>query len=166
MYEELLKQCRDCIDCLCGDCKYEHLQKPGNFVPCMNALLGEAADAIERLQYYNVFWQEAAKMAHAHVPQWSVIESRPMDEEERQYYSEHYGYDLTDDEAIIYCCQLPEDGEEVLVCDKWGHVWIDTFDNDPDYGIGFETNGDMDGIVAWMPKPKPYKPPKESETNG
>jgi len=48
--DELVKQCRDCIDCLCGDCKYEHLQKPGNFVPCMNALLGEAANAIEELQ--------------------------------------------------------------------------------------------------------------------
>ena len=49
MYDELVKQCRDCIDCLCGECKYEHLQKPGNFVPCMNALLEEAADAIEEL---------------------------------------------------------------------------------------------------------------------
>ena len=49
MYDELVKQCRDCIDCLCGECKYEHLQKPGNFVQCMNALLGEAADAIEGL---------------------------------------------------------------------------------------------------------------------
>ena len=52
MYDELVKQCRDCIDCLCGECKYEHLQKPGNFVPCMNALLGEAADAIEELSKY------------------------------------------------------------------------------------------------------------------
>ena len=50
MYDELVKQCRDCIDCMCGDCKYEHLQKPGNFVQCMNALLGDAADAIEELQ--------------------------------------------------------------------------------------------------------------------
>ena len=49
MYEELVKQCRDCLDSLCGECKYEHLQKAGNFVPCMNALLGEAADAIEEL---------------------------------------------------------------------------------------------------------------------
>lgn len=49
MYDELVKQCRDCIDCLCGECKYEHLQKPGNFVQCMNALLGDAADAIEEL---------------------------------------------------------------------------------------------------------------------
>lgn len=52
MYEKLVKQCRDCIDSLCGECKYEHLQKPGNFVRCMNALLGEAADAIEELIAY------------------------------------------------------------------------------------------------------------------
>lgn len=51
MHEELVKQCRDCIDSLCGECKYEHLQTPGNFVTCMNALLGEAADAIEELSY-------------------------------------------------------------------------------------------------------------------
>ena len=49
MYDELVKQCRDCLDSLCGDCKYKRLQKPGNFVPCMNALLREAADAIEEL---------------------------------------------------------------------------------------------------------------------
>lgn len=65
MYDELVKQCRDCIDCLCGECKYEHLQKPGNFVPCMNALLGEAADAIEELQkavnfhkFNSEFWED------------------------------------------------------------------------------------------------------------
>lgn len=100
-------------------------------------LLKEAADAIEELSK----------------PHWIPIESRPMDEEEREYYNEHYGYELTDDEAVIFCCQLPEHGQEVLVCNKWGHIWIDTFDDDPDYGVGFETNGDMDGLVAWMPLP-------------
>ena len=49
MYEELVKQCRGCLDSLCGECKYEHLQNAGNFVPCMNALLREAANAIEVL---------------------------------------------------------------------------------------------------------------------
>ena len=47
MNDELVKQCRDCIDCLCDECKYEHLQKIGNFVPCMSALLGEVAYALE-----------------------------------------------------------------------------------------------------------------------
>lgn len=93
-------------------------------------------------------------------PEWVMIESRPMDAEERQYYSEQYGYELTDEEAVIYCSQLPEHGQEVLVCNKWGHIWTDTFDDDPDYGVGFEMNGDMDGLAAWMPLPKP---PKEAD---
>lgn len=94
-------------------------------------------------------------------PEWIMIESRPMDAEERQYYSEQYGYELADEEAVIYCSQLPEDGQEALVCNKWGHIWIDTFDDDPDYGVGFETNGDMDGLVAWMPLPQPPKEEKD-----
>lgn len=101
----------------------------------------EAADAIEELSK----------------PKWIMFESRPMDAEERQYYSEHYGYDLADDEAVIYCSQLPDHGQEVLVCDKYGNIWLDTFDNDPDDGVGFETNGDMDGLVAWMTIPEPPK---------
>lgn len=125
-----------------------HIQK-ANFMGLKEAestlLLGEAAEAIEELSN----------------PKWIKIESRPMDDEERKYYSEHYGYDLDDHEAVIYCCQLPENGQEVLVCNEYGHIWLDTFDDDPDYGVGFETNGDMDGLVAWMPLPKPYEPPME-----
>lgn len=104
-------------------------------------LMHDAADAIE----------EQSK------PKWIKIESRPMDDEERKYYSEHYGYDIDDHGAVIYCCQLPEHGQEVLVCNEYGHIWLDTFDDDPDYGVGFETNGDMDGLVAWMPLPEPLK---------
>lgn len=103
----------------------------------------EAADAIEQL--------EAAS------PKWIRFKTRPMDEEERREYSERFGYELDDDEAVIYCCQLPDDGQEVLVCNKYGNIWIDTFEDDPDYGAGFETNGDMDGLVAWMPLPEPPK---------
>ena len=50
MYNELVKRLRNCIDSYCAGCKYESLLEPGNFVKCMNALLGEAADAIEELQ--------------------------------------------------------------------------------------------------------------------
>ena len=106
-----------------------------------------AADAIEELS----------------TPRWIPFETRPMDEEERQYYSKQYGFGLTDDEAVIYCSDMPDQGQEVLVCNEYGMIWIDTFDDDPDYGVGFETNGDMDGLVAWMPLPKPYETPKEGE---
>lgn len=103
----------------------------------------------------------AAQRALARLPaaqQWIPIESRPMTEDERLEWSE-IGYDIEDEEALIYTSQLPDDGQEVLVCNRYGHVYIDTFYNDE--GCYFENNGDMDGIVAWMPKPGPYKPKEE-----
>ena len=132
MYDELVKRLRS-----------EAVYLPEKFSKNAELLdvLMKAADAIEELNE----------------PKWIKIESRPMDDEERKYYSEHYGYDLDDHKAVIYCCQLPEHGQEVLVCDEYGHIWLDTFDDDPDYGVWFETNGDMDGLVAWMPLPEPPK---------
>lgn len=94
---------------------------------------------------------------------WIPITARPMDAEERLEWSEKLGYDITDDEALIYTSQLPDDGQEVLVCGRNERVWIDTFNSDPDYGCYFEEYGDMDGIVAWMPLPKPYRERGEDE---
>lgn len=93
--------------------------------------------------------------------EWIPVTSRPMDEEERAEWSAKIGYDIEDEDAIIFTSQMPDDGEEVLTCNRYGYVRIDTFNDDPEYGCYFEDNGDMDGIVAWMQKPKPYKPPKE-----
>ena len=92
--------------------------------------------------------------------EWIPVKARPMDDEERKEWSEKLGYDLEDDEAAIYT-SLPEDGQECIVCTKWGNVFIDTFRNDPDYGCYFEEHGDMDGITAWMPLPKPWKGEKD-----
>lgn len=96
-------------------------------------------------------------------PKWIPITSRPMDDKERIEWSEKLGYDIAYDEAMIYTSQLPDDGKEVLTCDLYGTIRIDTFENDPDYGCGFEENGDMDGIVAWMPLPKPYRAKMDGE---
>ena len=87
---------------------------------------------------------------------WIPIISRPMDNDERQEWSEKLGYDLDNYEAVIYVSPLPDDDQEVLTCDKYGRIRIDKFENDPDYGCSFEENYDMDGIVAWMPLPEPY----------
>ena len=92
---------------------------------------------------------------------WIKIKSRPMTEDERKEWSEKVGYDFEYNEAVIYCSQLPDDGQRVLVYSKYGGVGIDTFENDPDYGCCFEDNGDMDGIIAWMPLPEP--PEQEAE---
>lgn len=86
--------------------------------------------------------------------EWIPVKTRPMDDEERREWSEKLGYDIEYDEAVLFVSQLPDDGQEVLTCDKWGRVRLDTFFDDD--GCYFEENGDMDGIVAWMPLPEPY----------
>lgn len=94
--------------------------------------------------------------------EWIPIKTRPMDDEERREWSEKLGYDIEYDEAVIFVSQLPDDGQEVLICDKWGRVRSDTFFDDGD-GCYFEDNGDMDGIVAWMPLPEPYAERRSDE---
>lgn len=88
--------------------------------------------------------------------QWTPITTRPMDEEERLEWSEKLGYDIEYEEAVIYE-HLPDDGQDVLTCSRYNRIAIDKFEDDPDYGCCFEENGEMDGIVAWMPLPEPYK---------
>lgn len=154
--EELRRQAADSIEELVG-----YVQEAERDRDEYRIRLDKANDAIEELEFACNRYEKDYKDLCAYLPKWIPIESRPMDEEERKEWSERIGYDIEYEDAVIYTSKLPDDGQEVLVCNKWGHVWIDTFSNDPDYGVGFETNGDMDGIVAWMPKPKPYEPPKE-----
>lgn len=61
MYEKLITDLNNCLDSLCGECKYESLMEAGNYVRCMNALIKEAADAIEYLSRQKEYWElEAA----------------------------------------------------------------------------------------------------------
>lgn len=93
-----------------------------------------------------------------HSGDWILVHSRPMDEEERKEYSKRLGFDsgyVDEEDAVIFTSQMPDYGQEVLVVNKWGTIKIDTFYND--VGCYFLENGDMDGIIAWMPLPKPPK---------
>lgn len=53
-----------------------------------------------------------------------------------------------------FTCQLPEEGERVIVVDRRGYIDIDEqcYDTDGWYLDG----GDWDDIVAWMPLPEAY----------
>lgn len=88
--------------------------------------------------------------------QWIRVEYRPMDDEERKDYEETYG-PLADDEAVMFDCKMPQDGQEVWACSKCGDVWQDTCQIDE--GIYLEENGDWLDVVAWMPyiRPEPWK---------
>lgn len=98
--------------------------------------------------------QIVESIRHGKENRWIPMTTRPMAEEEREYYREWSGVE----EAMIFDCPLPDDGQEVLV--SWGGmVGVDVFVNDCD-GCYFE-GVDIDYVQAWMPLPEPYKPESE-----
>ena len=90
-------------------------------------------------------------------PKWIPVTTRPMTEEEKERYKEQLEYV---DDAVIFNCPLPDDGQEVFIT-VYGETELDTFYNDAIDGCYFE-NRDIEDVIAWMPKPKPYEP-QESE---
>lgn len=90
--------------------------------------------------------------------QWIPVKTRPMTVKERDYYENVWDADLSDDEAVIFDCPMPEDKQEIWISTKFGNVFQDTCENDDGY-IGLEVYGDWYDIAAWMPifKPEPYK---------
>lgn len=81
---------------------------------------------------------------------WIKIETRPMTEEEY----EHFEFDCPIEDAFVYECTLPEDGQEVLVQTKWGITLTTFYDDDGSYFESYEDNGD---IIAWKPLPNEYE---------
>lgn len=87
--------------------------------------------------------------------QWIPVKMRPMDSEEREYWECLCGYELKNEDAVMFDCPMPEDGQEILV--SYGE-WISMDKCEINCGYcGLEGNGDWDGIIAWMPLPKPYE---------
>lgn len=89
--------------------------------------------------------------------QWIPIKTRPMTADERHYFEEQVGIDFLDDEAVMFDCPMPDDGQRIWVQSVSGYIWDDVCERD-DF-IGLEGNGDWDTIVAWMPMiiPEQYK---------
>lgn len=88
---------------------------------------------------------------------WIPVKTRPMTQEEREYYELHWDADL-DDEAVLFDCPMPYDKQTIWVTTKNGYLFQDTCENDDGY-IGLEGNEDWYDISAWMPVlvPDPYK---------
>ena len=84
---------------------------------------------------------------------WIPIKTRPLTAEEKEHYAD-LGYS-EDSIEFMYDCDLPEDGQVVLITDRLGNVEVDTFCRDD--GCYFEENCGEDDIVAWMLLPEPYK---------
>ena len=78
--------------------------------------------------------------------EWIPIKIRKLTEEEKEEYP---------DSTFMYDCPLPEDGEEVYITTFSGNTTLDTFYRDD--GCYFENYCDAEDVIAWMPKPEPYK---------
>lgn len=85
-------------------------------------------------------------------PEWIPVTTRPLDEEEKTYFSRIYGEDGI---TGIFDCRLPDCESCVLITTKYG-VTITNYD--PEYG--FE-DYDAEEMLAWMPLPRPYKAESE-----
>ena len=88
-------------------------------------------------------------------PKWIPVKFRPMDSEEREYWGEQFGEELADEDAVMFDCPMPEDGQEILVSYR-KCISMDKCEIDGGC-YGLEGNGDWDGVIAWMPQPEPYK---------
>ena len=114
---------------------------------CVNTpnVLRQAADVIEQLM------QENAKLK-AKAIQWYKITTRPLDEEEKEWFAEN-GYEPWEMPEFVYDCEMPEDGQEILIATPWG-TDMDTCSNCAEYGIGLECHDDFDNVYAWAELPK------------
>lgn len=87
--------------------------------------------------------------------EWIPVTYRPMDEEEYEEFRSEFG-ELPFEERKMFSCHMPEDDQEILICTSWGGVCQDRCELD-ELGYALETQGDWDGVIAWMPLPDPYE---------
>lgn len=86
--------------------------------------------------------------------QWIPVKWHEITDEER----EREGY--PEEWSTLLDCIMPNDREEILITDKRGIVSMDVCQMDD--GCYLDSGFDwIDDVVAWMPKPKPYKAESE-----
>ena len=112
--------------------QYETDNDPFNGTPYRQKVQWAMNRAIELLKSYQ---------------EWIPIKTRSLTDEEKES-----GLDY----PYIYDCQLPEDGETVLITTRYDNVTIDTFCRDAE-GCYFETYCDDGDVKAWMSFPDPWK---------
>ena len=81
---------------------------------------------------------------------WIKVETRPMTEEEYEYYDPFYPIE----DAFVYKCTLPEDGQEVLIQTKYGIALTTFYVEEGSYFENYEDEGD---VIAWKPLPNEYE---------
>lgn len=105
--------------------------------------------------------QKAFELGKSEANMWIPVKYRPMDSEEREYWEDQFGEELADEDAVMFDCPMPEDGQEILVSYR---KWINMDKCEIDGGCyGLEGNGDWEDVLAWMPLPEPYREERTEE---
>lgn len=85
---------------------------------------------------------------------WHEISMRPLTEEEAKEYEEFYG----SVPSCIMDCELPDEGQKILVATKYG-VYVDEYltDSDDCYNTCYlDSDREWTEVFAWAEMPK-YK---------
>ena len=132
----------------------ERLEENKSIIPVnrvLDDIIKDKPKELGQLIAYDNSIKIVQKVAEEYKDGWIPIKTRPMTEEEKEYYSEY----LSEGNGMIYDCPLPDDGQEVLITSKYGSVDKTTFYTD--CGYYFENYEDYDEVIAWQPLPEPYK---------
>lgn len=82
------------------------------------------------------------------IPEWNELRFRNLTPEEKEEYANFDWSYMVEN--------LPEYDEDVLVTNGVC-IWADSFSEDVDGVYLSGTGDDMNGVIAWMPLPNPYK---------
>lgn len=108
-----------------------------------NIVLDESGDGYYTQRYLQDFYSNACETLQELVYKAESFEWIPFEMED----------------GFLYC-QIPDDGEDILVTDGkvvWHDTWIEC-----DEGYVLDSGYELYKCLAWMPLPKPYKE-KENE---
>lgn len=95
---------------------------------------------------------------------WHEITVRPLTEEEKSEYAER-GYADYEIPGYMFSCEMPKDGQDILIVTSWGvsqDLCMADCDDVGNNMYSLEDHGDWDGLKAWADMPK-YK---GGETDG
>lgn len=109
-----------------------------------NIVLDESGDGYYTQRYLQDFYSNACGTLQELVYKAESFEWIPFEMEDGFFY-----------------CQIPDDGEDILVTDGkvvWHDEWIEC-----DEGYVLDSGYELYKCLAWMPLPKPYKE-KDNET--
>lgn len=112
-----------------------------------NAVIVADRDEAQHIADYLIANGVVVLPCNTSVIEWHEVKTRPLTDEEKEYYSE-----IAMEPEYIFDCEMPEDGQEILIYTKWG-ADKDICSNDAYYGIGLEGRGDWDDVIAWAEMP-------------